>query len=95
MALRYEFDAGLHYTVPESAQLLQLCTGGTEPPVPCPLLGETTTNVVSGHSGLTYDRLLVGTEPPFDVQLHQVRLLYRRTLLCTTLSRARHSVCES
>ncbi len=69
---RYEFDAGLHYTIPESALLLQLCTGGRSPPVECPLLGQPTTNPVSGAQGLTYDRILVGSEQPFDIQLHQV-----------------------
>lgn len=38
----YKFDAGLHYTVPESGLLLQLCTGTEEPPVHMEMLGEPT-----------------------------------------------------
>ena len=36
----YHFDAGLHYVVPECAQLLQLCTGGDKAPVLMDMLGE-------------------------------------------------------
>ncbi len=49
----YVFDAGLHYTIPESSLLLQLCTGGAAPPVACDLLGEATVNPVSGKEGVS------------------------------------------
>jgi len=63
----WHFDAGLHYTVPESGLLLQLCTGTKEIPVPMDLLGEP-----PGPDGsMTFERVYVGDDPVFEVQVHQ------------------------
>lgn len=37
--IKYSFDSGLHYVVPECAKLLQLCTGGEKVPVDFDLMG--------------------------------------------------------
>ena len=50
---RFEFGSGLHYTIPEGAQLLQLTVGAAQPPVPFDSTGE-------GGSGGVYDRVIVG-----------------------------------
>lgn len=36
---RYVFDSGLHYTIPESSLLLQLCVGTENVPVECEIMG--------------------------------------------------------
>jgi hypothetical protein len=55
---RFEFGSGLHYTIPEGAQLLQLTVGAREPPVPFDSTGEPGTGV--------YDRVILGAEAPFE-----------------------------
>jgi len=64
----YRFDAGLHYTVPESGLLLQLCTGTQDQPVRMDPLGEP-----KGKDGsVVYERVYVGEgEPMFEVKMHQ------------------------
>jgi hypothetical protein len=75
---RYVFDSGLHYTVPESALLLQLCTGTRQVPVPVDLMGEP----ADANGGVTYDRVFMqgDEDKPFGFQLYQKHLpeLYRR-----------------
>jgi len=63
----WHFDAGLHYTVPESGLLLQLCTGTEDFPVPMDLLGEPT----GSDGSLTFERVYVGKDPVFEVKVHQ------------------------
>jgi hypothetical protein len=55
---RFEFGSGLHYTIPEGAQLLQLAVGAASPPVPFDSTGESETGV--------YDRVILGDEKPFE-----------------------------
>lgn len=57
---RFEFGSGLHYTIPEGAQLLQLAIGAAEPPVTFDSTGE-------GGSCGVYDRVIVGDgSAPFE-----------------------------
>jgi hypothetical protein len=71
----YTFDSGLHYAIPECGKLLQLCTGGREPPVYFDLMGEP-----DQSGGMTYDRIFIGDERPFDIMLWQKHVpeLYKR-----------------
>jgi|GEM_PF-2514379 len=65
------FDSGLHYAVPYSGHLLWLAAGGDQMPLRFERMGE--------PDG-TFDRIAVGTEPPFAIKHGEAHLpdLYAR-----------------
>jgi len=60
----YVFDSGLHYTVPQSGELIQLACGTRRLPIKFGLLGEADDN------GATFDRVVLGdvTEAGFRIK---------------------------
>lgn len=60
----WKFDSGLHYTIPQSADLLALAAGARCSPVPVDRMGQ------PGHKGMVYDRVALGgypSEPELEI----------------------------